>query len=72
MAWMETNYSEDTHFRWKIKRRLEHLGSLLIIGDLFIVTRRLMCLLVNSNIMQDYDKKERKCSKEGTRLWAII
>ena len=28
MAWMETDYSELTHFRWKIKWRLEHLGVL--------------------------------------------
>ena len=26
MAWMETDYSKHTHFRWKIKWRLEHLG----------------------------------------------
>ena len=28
MAWMETDYSKHTHFRWKIKWWLEHLGSL--------------------------------------------
>ena len=28
MAWMETDYSKHTHFRWKIKWRLEHLGAL--------------------------------------------
>ena len=28
MAWMETDYSKHAHFRWKIKRRLEHLGAL--------------------------------------------
>ena len=28
MAWMETDYSKHTYFRWKIKWRLEHLGAL--------------------------------------------
>ena len=35
MAWMETNYSKHTHFRWKIKWRLEHLGALGILGKKF-------------------------------------
>ena len=33
MAWMETDYSKHTHFRWKIKWRLEHLGALGIIDE---------------------------------------
>ena len=33
MAWMETDYSKHTQFRWKIKWRLEHLGTLGIMGD---------------------------------------
>ena len=36
MAWMEQGYkyhSKDTHFRWKIKWRLEHLGALGIMGE---------------------------------------
>ena len=28
MAWMETDYSKDTHFPWKRKWRLEHMGAL--------------------------------------------
>ena len=28
MAWMETDYSKHTYFRWKVKWRLEHLGAL--------------------------------------------
>ena len=32
MAWMETDYSKHTHFRWKIKWRLELLGALRIMG----------------------------------------
>ena len=28
MAWMKTDYSKHTYFRWKIKWRLEHLGTL--------------------------------------------
>ena len=30
---METDYSKHTHFRWKIKWRLEHLGALGIMGE---------------------------------------
>ena len=33
MAWMETDDSKHTYFRWKIKWRLEHLGSLGIMGE---------------------------------------
>ena len=33
MAWMETDYSKHTYFRWKIKWRLEHLGALEIVGE---------------------------------------
>ena len=33
MAWMETDYSKHSHFRWKIKWRLEHLGMLGIMGE---------------------------------------
>ena len=33
MAWTETDYSKDAHFRWKIKLRLEHLGALGIMGE---------------------------------------
>ena len=34
IAWMETDYSKHTHFLWKIKWRLEHLGTLGIMGDM--------------------------------------
>ena len=33
MAWMETDYSKQTHFRWKVKWRLERLGALGIVGE---------------------------------------
>ena len=33
MAWMETDHSKHTYFRWKIKWRLEHLGALGTMGD---------------------------------------
>ena len=33
MAWMETDYSKHTHFRWKITWRLEHLGELGVMDD---------------------------------------
>ena len=32
MARMETDHSKQTHIRWKIKWRLEHLGALGIMG----------------------------------------
>ena len=34
MAWMETDHSKHTYFRWKIKWRLEHLGALGIMGEM--------------------------------------
>ena len=34
MAWMEMDYSKDTHFRWKIKWRLEHLGATGIMSEM--------------------------------------
>ena len=33
MAWMETDYSKHTYFRWEVKWRLEHLGALGIMGE---------------------------------------
>ena len=33
MAWIETDHSKHTHFRWKIKWRLEHSGALGIMGE---------------------------------------
>ena len=38
MAWMETDYSKHTHFRWKIKWRLEHFGALGIMGETALFT----------------------------------
>ena len=38
MAWMETDYSKHTHFRWKIKWRLELLGALGIMGEMRLLT----------------------------------
>ena len=34
IAWMETDYSKDTYFRWKVKWRLEHLGALGTMGEM--------------------------------------
>ena len=34
MAWMETDYSKHTYFRWKVKWRLEHLGALGTMGEI--------------------------------------
>ena len=33
MAWMETDYSKNTYFRWKVKWRLERLGALGTMGE---------------------------------------
>ena len=33
IAWMEADYLKHTHFQWKAKWRLEHLGSLGIMGE---------------------------------------
>ena len=33
MAWMETDYSKHKHFQWKIKWRLEYLGTLGIMSE---------------------------------------
>ena len=33
MAWMETDCSKHTYFRWKVKWRLEHLGALGTMGE---------------------------------------
>ena len=33
MAWMETDYSKHTYFRWKIKWQQEHSGALGIMGE---------------------------------------
>ena len=33
MAWMETDYSKHSYFRWKVKWRLEHLGALGTMGE---------------------------------------
>ena len=33
MAWMETDYSKHTYFRWKVNWWLEHLGMLGTMGE---------------------------------------
>ena len=38
MAWMETDYSKQTYFRWKIKWRLEYLGALGTMGEMAPLT----------------------------------
>ena len=38
MAWMETDYSKHTYFRWKVKWRLEHLGALGTMGEMTPLT----------------------------------
>ena len=41
MAWMEMDYSKDTHFQWKIKWWLKVLGALWIIGEIMKVSTQL-------------------------------
>ena len=48
MAWMETDYSKHTHFRWKIKWRLEHLGALGFMGETTPLCCVVIVLLVSS------------------------
>ena len=43
MAWMETNFSKDAHFGWKIKWRLEHLGALGTMGEMVPQGETLRC-----------------------------
>ena len=33
MAWIETDYSKGTPFRWNLKWLLDHLGALGIMGE---------------------------------------
>ena len=51
MAWMETDYSKHTHFRWKIKWRLEHLGALGIMVDTapFAAAPEILAVFVGSH-----------------------
>ena len=39
ITWMEMDYSKDTHFQWKIKWQLEHLGALRIMGEMAPLSR---------------------------------
>ena len=48
MAWLETGYSKHTHFRWKIKWRLEHLGALGSMGK--TVISELLTLTPNTKV----------------------
>ena len=41
MAWMKTDYSKCTYFRWKIKWRLEYLGALGAMGENRVKARHL-------------------------------
>ena len=73
---METDYSKDTHFRWKIKWRLEYLGALGSMGEmaplvshtghsLFTVTQR-SSSVPDSNLItssaKDYEIPRSKIS----------
>ena len=46
MAWMETDYSKHSYFRWKVKWRLEHLGALGTMGEMAPLQ------LVNKTVLQ--------------------
>ena len=50
---METDYkyhSKDTHFRWKIKWRLEVLGALRIMGEAAIQRTHINFQSIQSNL----------------------
>ena len=51
MAWMETDYSKRTHFRWKIKWRLEHLGTLGIMGETAQINKTYQTVTAQNSIL---------------------
>ena len=50
MAWIETDYSKHTHFRWKIKWRLDYLGALGIMSETAPSTTLLTSQAVNHGL----------------------
>ena len=60
MAWMKTYYSKDTHFRLRIKWRLEHVGAQGIMGEAALKVR-----VMGSSTMglaQSYDSQKVICT----------
>ena len=53
MAWMETDYSKHTHFRWKIKWRLEHLGAPGIMGEMAHIKKVFVSQFVSPSAQQE-------------------
>ena len=49
MAWMEIDYSKHSHFLWKIKWRLENLGTLGIMDEIAPLTYRWFPKFSNNN-----------------------
>ena len=68
MAWMETDCSKHTYFRWKVKWRLEHLGVLGIMGEMApLMFCVFVCLFVCLSLFQlgswgtsSFENDERK------------
>ena len=58
MAWMETDYSKDTHFRLKVKWRLEHLGALGIATSPHCLSIRIACFTKSDNISPIYRRSK--------------
>ena len=69
MAWMETDYSKHTHFRWKIKWRLEHLGALGVMGEIAIAFRQAYLFQIHIDSQQAASEYK---SKRGTKKYGGV
>ena len=58
MAWMETDYSKHTYFRWKIKWRLEHLGALGTMGEIAPSLVLFLCA-GSSDVAHEHEERNR-------------
>ena len=63
MAWMETDYSKDMYFRWKIKWRLELLGALGIMGEYRELSSWFLTLIFFSTFTEAVDVSSRMGAK---------
>ena len=66
MAWMETDYSKHTHFRWKIKWRLEHLGALGTMGDTIPLKDRRHCRIIVWIIVAEIEERDLEDNQRVT------
>ena len=61
MAWMETDYSQHTHFRWKVKWRLKHLGALGTMGGTPLFTLSFLVTFILKGL--GFGKESRRRTK---------